>query len=77
MQIFRDVLNAYAESGSRWRVFLSVHVFLRLLAVALTAPLVGGLINLAVSFSHQAALTDQDIALFLLSLAALCWGWWC
>ena len=61
------VLQAYLGATQRWRLFLAVHVSLRLLALALIAPLLGTLINLGVSFSSQSALTDQDIALFVLS----------
>jgi len=61
------VLQAYAGAKTRWPLFLAVHVSLRLLALALIAPLLGALVNLAVSFSSQSALTDQDIALFVLS----------
>ncbi|KAE9632637.1 glycerophosphodiester phosphodiesterase family protein [Parasedimentitalea maritima] len=67
MKPFSTVLRAYAEARTRWRLFLTVHVSLRLLALALIAPLMGALVNLAVSFSSQSALTDQDIALFILS----------
>ncbi len=67
MKPFLAVLQAYSGATQRWRLFLAVHVSLRLLALALIAPLLGVLINLAVSFSNQSALTDQDIALFVLS----------
>ena len=67
MKFVLDVLQAYRGAKHRWRLFLSVHVSLRLLAFALIAPLLGVLVNLAVSFSSQSALTDQDIALFILS----------
>mgnify|MGYP000648262100 CR=1 FL=1 len=64
---FFAVFQAYAGAKQRWRLNLAVHVSLRLLALALIAPLLGALVNLAVSFSDQSALTDQDIALFVLS----------
>lgn len=67
MKFVSDVLQAYGDAKRRWRLFLAVHVSLRLLALALIAPLLGVLVNLAVSFSSQSALTDQDIALFVLS----------
>ncbi|WIY26277.1 glycerophosphodiester phosphodiesterase family protein [Parasedimentitalea psychrophila] len=67
MKFISDVLQAYGGARRRWRLFLAVHVSLRLLALALIAPLLGGMVNLAVSFSSQSALTDQDIALFVLS----------
>lgn len=67
MKPLSAVLQAYGGAKRRWRLFLAVHVSLRLLALALIAPVLGALINLAVSFSSQSALTDQDIALFVLS----------
>jgi len=67
LKFVSDVLQAYGGATRRWRLFLTVYVSLRLLALALIAPLLGVLINLAVSFSSQSALTDQDIALFVLS----------
>jgi len=48
-------------------VFVPIYVAVRLLLVALIAPGVAMAVNLAVSLSDQTALTDQDIALFLLS----------
>ncbi|NRB20884.1 MAG: glycerophosphoryl diester phosphodiesterase membrane domain-containing protein [Rhodobacteraceae bacterium] len=67
LKYLSDVLQAYGGARRRWRLFLAVHVSLRLLALALIAPLLGAMVNLAVSFSSQSALTDQDIALFVLS----------
>ncbi|MEX0348810.1 MAG: glycerophosphodiester phosphodiesterase family protein [Paracoccaceae bacterium] len=61
------VLRAYGDAWARRRIFVPLYVVLRLLTVALIAPGVAIAINLAVSLSHQSALTDQDIAFFLLS----------
>lgn len=46
---------------------ISTVLTFRLIALAILAPAVGLLINLAVSLSSQSALTDQDIARFLLT----------
>lgn len=64
---FHAVIQCYAGAWRRKRIFLAVHLSLRLLALALVAPFLGALINLGVSLSNQSALTDQDIALFLIS----------
>ncbi|MCL6282840.1 glycerophosphodiester phosphodiesterase [Ruegeria sp. 2012CJ41-6] len=61
------VVRAYRDAWARRRIFVPLYVVLRLLTVALIAPGVALAINLAVSLSHQSALTDQDIAFFLLS----------
>ncbi len=66
---FSAVTNAYAGSWARRLVFVPVYVAVRLLLVALIAPGIAMAVNLAVSLSDQAALTDQDIAMFLLSPA--------
>ncbi|MEM7088657.1 MAG: glycerophosphodiester phosphodiesterase family protein [Pseudomonadota bacterium] len=69
MAYFSDVAHAYAGAWARRRVFVPVYVAVRLLLLALIAPGVALAVNLAVSLSHQSALTDQDIALFILSPA--------
>lgn len=53
-----------------WRTrsgILSWHIIMSLLAVVLVVPLVQSAIQIGVRLSGQAALTDQDIARFLLS----------
>ncbi|WP_299984441.1 glycerophosphodiester phosphodiesterase [uncultured Ruegeria sp.] len=69
MTNFSAVTNAYRGAWARRRVFVPVYVAVRLLLVALIAPGVAIAVNLAVSLSDQSALTDQDIAMFLLSPA--------
>ncbi|WP_299662835.1 glycerophosphodiester phosphodiesterase [uncultured Ruegeria sp.] len=69
MTNFSAVTNAYWGAWTRRRVFVPVYVAVRLLLVALIAPGVAIAVNLAVSLSDQSALTDQDIAMFLLSPA--------
>ncbi len=67
MKPMNTVIRSYAGAWHRKGIFLAVHLSFRLLALALVIPLIGGLINLGVSLSDQSALTDQDIALFLIS----------
>ncbi len=67
MTPFATVRDAYAAAWSHRVAFVAIHVALRLLAWALIAPALAGLVNLAVSLSSQSALTDQDIARFLLT----------
>ncbi|WP_209506611.1 MULTISPECIES: glycerophosphodiester phosphodiesterase [unclassified Ruegeria] len=64
---FHAVTHAYAGAWARRRVFVPIYFAVRLLLVALIAPGVALAVNLAVSLSDQTALTDQDIAMFLLS----------
>ena len=61
------VIAAYRGAWSRRRLFVPLYLALRLLVLALVAPGVAALINVAVSLSSQSALTDQDIAFFILS----------
>ncbi len=52
--------------GARGAIF-AIHLVMSVLAVAVVTPLVGLSVRFGVSFSGGAALTDQDIARFLLS----------
>ena len=74
MSYFSVVTNAYTGAWARRRVFVPIYIAVRLLLVALIAPGVAVAVNLAVSLSNQAALTDQDIAMFLLSPAGFYHG---
>ncbi|WP_424832335.1 glycerophosphodiester phosphodiesterase [Ruegeria sp.] len=67
MSSFSTVTTAYKGAWARRRVFVPIYIAVRLLLVAVIAPVVAVVANLAVSLSNQAALTDQDIAMFLLS----------
>ncbi|WP_419740459.1 glycerophosphodiester phosphodiesterase family protein [Ruegeria sp.] len=69
MSIFSTVANAYSGAWARRRVFVPIYLAVRLLLIALVAPGVALAVNLAVSLSDQTALTDQDIAAFILSPA--------
>ncbi len=59
--------QSYRDAWSRRRVFVTVQVVLQVVTWAVIAPLLAGLVALAVSLSDQSALTDQDIAMFLLT----------
>lgn len=67
MSHYSTVTKAYAQAWTRRRVFVPLYMALRLLAYALIAPGMAATINLAVSLSDQPALTDQDIAYFILT----------
>ncbi|EEE37701.1 glycerophosphoryl diester phosphodiesterase family protein [Rhodobacteraceae bacterium KLH11] len=69
MTNFSAVTNAYQGAWVRRRLFVPIYLAVRLLLLALIAPGVAVAVNLAVSLSDQSALTDQDIAMFLLSPA--------
>lgn len=67
MSQFAQILQAYRDAWSRRQVFVAIRVTLQIAAWVAIAPAIAGLVALAVSFSNQAALTDQDIARFLLT----------
>ncbi len=69
MTNFASVSKAYAGAWTRRRVFVPIYIAVRLLLIALIAPGIAVAVNFAVSLSNQTALTDQDIAMFLLSPA--------
>jgi glycerophosphoryl diester phosphodiesterase len=63
------VTSAFRRSAGRLPAFTAAHLVLRLVASAVMIPLAGLALTLALSRSGQSALTDQDIALFLLTPA--------
>ncbi len=65
--MLRETLHRYQDALRLWLPLLSVHLFIRLLITAAIVPVIGGLLALSLSFSDQSALTDQDIARFLLT----------
>lgn len=67
MAHFATVRQAYAGAWARRIVFVLIQIAMQVAALILVAPLLAGLVNLAVSLSDQSALTDQDIARFLLT----------
>lgn len=69
-----SVPQSYGAALSQWRVVLPVYVMVRLIVLAGVAPLLGLILSVVISFSDQSALTDQDIARFLLSVPGLIAG---
>ncbi len=69
MTSFSAVTKAYKGAWARRRVFVPIYIVVRLLLIALITPGLAIAANLAVSLSSQTALTDQDIAAFVLSPA--------
>jgi glycerophosphoryl diester phosphodiesterase len=64
---FNLVKDCYSSAWHRRHLIVPVYIALRLAAYAVIVPLLGFMINLGVSLSDQSALTDQDIARFLLT----------
>lgn len=62
-----NVFEAYRLAWQRRALVVPVLLAVRLLSIAVIAPLVGLAVQLAISLSGQSALTDQDIAAFILS----------
>ena len=62
-----DALQAYVSAWSRRGFVVPIYLGARLLSFALIAPISGALASAAVSLSGQSALTDLDIAQFLLT----------
>jgi glycerophosphoryl diester phosphodiesterase len=67
MNAIQTVVAAYSRAWASRVSMISAVLAFRLIALAVLTPVVGILINLAVSLSSQSALTDQDIARFLLT----------
>lgn len=60
-----------SKFGAHWRLYLSIHVAVTALVVAVLSPLSALLLRLAVSMSGDPALSDQDILFHLLSPVGL------
>lgn len=67
MSAFASVVRSYRHAWAHAGLFIGIFFILQALALALIVPLAGAMVNFAVSLSSQSALTDQDIARFLLS----------
>lgn len=67
MQAFSRVLKAYRTTLAAGGAFLPLYLLLQLIAAGISAPLTGAAVTATLRLSDQPALTDQDIALFLLS----------
>ena len=57
------------QFAARWKTYLALHLAVALLIFLVLAPLSSLLLRLAVMLSGDAALSDQDIAWFILSPA--------
>jgi glycerophosphoryl diester phosphodiesterase len=67
----RDVLTSFRTAWQfRWP-FLVAHLLVRLLVLAIITPLASLLLSFAIATNGQSALTDQDIAYFLLTPTGL------
>lgn len=62
-----DAFISYRQALALWFPLLCVHIFVRLMIAAVLVPLIAALLAITLSFSDQSALTDQDIARFLLT----------
>jgi len=72
--MFAKVLNSYLRALRLIGPFLSIHVFFRLVSAGILVPLIGIIAGVAISFSGQTALTDQDIVRFLVTPAGALGG---
>jgi glycerophosphoryl diester phosphodiesterase len=71
---FRVTRDSFHSALRVWRPLLMSHFFIRLVSTAVLVPVIGVLLAGWLSFSNQAALTDQDIARFLLTPAGAVGG---
>ena len=67
MKTIQTVISAFSRAWESRATMISAVLAFRLIALAILTPTIGLLTNLAVSLSNQSALTDQDIARFLLT----------
>lgn len=67
MSILAEVIRCFNRARGFLLPFLATHLALRLVVTALVLPLAGALFGMAIATSHQSALTDQDIARFLMT----------
>lgn len=62
-----NVIGAYKNAWSRRGLVIPVLFGARIISFILIAPIAGLALQIALLFSGQAALTDQDIAYFIFS----------
>lgn len=72
--MFQTAFQSYRYALRFWRPLLISHLFVRLIVAASIVPVIGVLLSMTLAFSDQSALTDQDIARFLLSPAGAIGG---
>jgi glycerophosphoryl diester phosphodiesterase len=65
--VFESAADLTRRFMANWTRFLAIHVAVSLLVFTILTPMASLLLRLAVSFSGQAALSDQDILFFILS----------
>ena len=69
MTAIARLMHSYSEPLPRLAAFVPLHLVIRLIAAAVLAPTTAGLMALGLAASGQPALSDQEIALFLLTPA--------
>ena len=69
MTLFREINAAYRVAWSYAAPFTLIHLALRLLSAAVIVPASGLVLAAALAMNGQTAMTDQDIAVFLLTPA--------
>lgn len=67
MKTIRTVVSTFSRAWANKVTIISAMMAFQLIAFGVLTPAIGLLTNLAVSLSSQSALTDQDIARFLLT----------
>ncbi|QIE43193.1 glycerophosphodiester phosphodiesterase (plasmid) [Rhodobacteraceae bacterium SC52] len=67
MTIVTDLRSGLHKAWSNLWAFFVVHLAIRLIVIAIIAPIATFLLGAAIETSDQSALTDQDIAMFLLT----------
>ena len=67
MKTIQTVLSAFSRAWESRATMISTVLTFRLITLAILTPALGLLTNLVVSLSNQSALTDQDIARFLIT----------
>ncbi len=67
--MFQDIVQSYRAALRLWLPLVTAHVFIRMVVASLMVPMIGILLAATLAFSDQTALTDQDIAWFLLTPA--------
>ena len=72
--MFQRTVLTYRSALQLWLPVLSVYLFVRLVLAAIILPVIGVLLTFVLSFSNQSAVTDQDIARFLLTPAGALGG---
>lgn len=74
MRPFQDVVACYRTALGYLASFTLIHLSVRLLVAAVVVPLSGILLALSLAASGRSAVTDQDIARFLLTPAGAAGG---